>query len=106
VEVRLESGDEHQKKNADFRQVTDDRVESGSRVTGRRLDCGKDWPSKNVQDGRAEDQPDENLAEDGRLADPACETAGELCRRDRQREQEQELKKMGHQEALNRRASM
>ena len=55
-------------------------------------------PRQHVEHGRTEQQPDEQLAEDGRLSDPGGDRAGELCGGDDQRQQQQDLKEVGHGE--------
>lgn len=61
---------------------------------------------EHVQDGRAQDQSDQNFAKHRWLPDSGRQAAGKFCGDDREREEEEELEDVGHQDVLKRLVSI
>jgi len=91
-EVGFEARDEHQQQHPDLCEVAHEIEERDTRRIRRR---GEDRPRQHVEHGGAEDQPDEDFTEDGRLVDAVGERTGGLGRRDDQRQKQDDLKRMG-----------
>ena len=91
-EIGLEAGDEQQQQHADLREVADERQQRYRIGPGRRREYR---PREDVEERRTEDQAGENFSEDRWLVDARGERAGELGRRDDEREDEDNLERMG-----------
>jgi hypothetical protein len=91
-QIGLEARDEHEEQDTNLREIAN---EIEQRRTGGFAWRRKHRPRKDVQQRRAEQKADENLAKHRRLMQPVGEGPGGLGRSDDQREEENNLKRMG-----------
>ena len=92
-------------EHTERRDVVNDGFQT-RRVDARLSRRQEEWPAEDIQDSRPKNQPNQDLAEDGRLPDPGRQAACQFCGRDRQREKKKELEDVGHQDVLKRLVSI
>src|SRR2546425_1169514 len=100
LKVGLDSGDEHQQEDPDFRQALDDarQVRLWNTTAGV---LRKHFPTEDVQEARTEHEPREDLAAHRRLAEAGAQRAGPF-RGDRDQAQEKEdLQDVAHDNLLH-----
>ena len=97
VEVCFQPRDQHQENHADVCEVIQEPQQRHRRTTGGLGgQCREHGPREHVQDRRPQQQADQQFAEYSRLSDSNGGGTRELCGGDHQREQQQDLKEVGH----------
>lgn len=94
-EIGLQPRHEHERDATDVGEIANDCGEVGCRMALARLGGGKERPPEHVQHRRAEDQAGENLTEDRGLPDSVRQRAGELGHGDDERQNQQQVQRMG-----------
>src|SRR5207249_11450732 len=102
LQVGLHPGDEHQEDDADLGEVLHHAGEV--RVGDEPLRVRReDRPLQKTQEARAEKQPREDLAEDGRLSASRAEPAGPLRSHGDEGQEQKELQDVVHDPAIYKR---